>query len=77
MDLCKYMEKLVTVICEVLYILTCVCYVVSEVLHNASIHMCNNPDIEVHTVCMVYGGKTECAIIMSIHAPVCVSAFSK
>ena len=55
--------------CGVLYILVCDCYVVSKVLHNTSINVVY-PDIEVHTVHMVYGGKTECA--MSIHTCMCV-----
>ena len=46
------------------YINVCVCCVVimGEVLHNTSIQMCSNPDNEVHTVCMAYSGKTECAM---------------
>ena len=59
-------------------ILTCVCCVVSEMLHITSIQMCNNPVIEIHSVCIVYGRKTECTIICPyIHLYVHVSDFSR
>ena len=47
-------------------ILTCVCCVLSEMLHITSIQMCNNPDIEIHTVSIVFGRKTECTVIRKV-----------
>ena len=55
--------------------LTCVCCVVSEVLHTHS--MCNNPHIGVYTVCMVYGGITDSEHTIYIHTPIGVSDFSQ
>ena len=55
-------------------ILMCVCCVLimSEVLHNTSIHCVV---IQTLRYILYTGGKTECA--MSIHTPVCVSDFSQ